>query len=259
MIRRASSHLKKRSFQSPLTRVSVPTKATYTAGNRRGWSDYELTALSRGKHFAKKPNLNFCLTTRASRGRSARPGIARIKVPRWSFRVARRCIYIYIHIRRGHSGVGRRRSTEQKWRDERSSLGLKEYRVTGRVRSVSRSGDYTFAPIIYQPIMASDLSGPSQWESPFKSSRRIDGAPISFSRSRSLSPSFFYFILLKNFRRAFIGVGRSRSSRIAALKYDSPYAEFMFLITSEILIVHVENYILRSGASVGTSSVLSAE
>lgn len=47
--------------------MSVLPKATYTAGNHRGRSDYELTALSRGKHFAKKPNLNFCLTTRASR------------------------------------------------------------------------------------------------------------------------------------------------------------------------------------------------
>jgi len=69
---RASFHSKKRSFQSPLTRVSVLPKATYTTGNHPGRSDYELTALSRGKHFAKKPNLNFCLTTRASRasGRS---------------------------------------------------------------------------------------------------------------------------------------------------------------------------------------------
>lgn len=36
--------------------------------------------------------------------------------------------------------------------------GLKEYQLTSNVRSLSRSNDYTFAPIIYQPIMARDLS-----------------------------------------------------------------------------------------------------
>lgn len=36
--------------------------------------------------------------------------------------------------------------------------GLKEYQLTSSVRSLSRSDDYTFAPIIYQPIMARDLS-----------------------------------------------------------------------------------------------------
>jgi len=100
---RASFHLKKRSFQSPLTRVSVLPKATYTASNYRGRSDYELTALSRGKHFAKKPNLNFCLTTRASRAGRDRSNKSSLVV------FSHGDVYTYIYISAGaddHSPVG---------------------------------------------------------------------------------------------------------------------------------------------------------
>jgi len=206
-ISRASFHLKKQSFQSPLTKVSVLSKAAYTAGNYRGWSDYELTALSRGKHFAKKPNLNFCLTTRASRAGEA-PDRDRSNKSS-PVVLSRGAAAMYIHIYTyppermaipvsGSVDGGERRKNytgEQKWRDLRKKLS----RIKGvlgygpRVRSVSRSGDYTFAPIIYQPIMASDLSSPGQWESPLKSSR-TNRRQASTRIALFFSSPFFYFI-----------------------------------------------------------------
>jgi len=125
--------------------VSVLPKAAYTAGNHRGWSDYELTALSRGKHFAKKPNLNFCLTTRASHAGEA-PDRDRSNKSS-PVVLSRGAAAMYIHIYTyppermaipvggsgGVDGEGRTVRTSRSGETyERSSLGLKEYRVTGR-------------------------------------------------------------------------------------------------------------------------------
>lgn len=107
--------------------MSVLPKATYTAGNHRGRSDYELTALSRGKHFAKKPNLNFCLTTRASRADRDRSNKSSLVV--FSRGTAAMYIHIYtypperIAIPAGGSSERRKNYTdEQKWRDLRKKL-----------------------------------------------------------------------------------------------------------------------------------------
>lgn len=230
----ASRHLKKRPFQSPLTRVSVPPKATYTTGNHRGRSDYELTALSTGEALREKAELKFLSDhSSESRGRvvgvaKRALGIARIKVSPPLPVDGMRCglfawcanggdVYTYIYISAGadgHSGCWR---TKKELHERRRKLRKKLAQIKGAVelRASCASGQFLARtiilsrPIIYQPIMAPDLSNSGQSGQWWALSKVPEWLSVRRMRAR-IVPLYFIEKLSRNFSSFFFLFQTSR-------------------------------------------------